>query len=50
MNPDASKLAGTVCGVKVQEVQDPLMQKIRWMDLLVDELSKGKALDAVLRK
>jgi hypothetical protein len=49
LNPNASLITGTVCGVRVQEVEDPLMQKIRYLDKLVDELAKGKAMDKVLR-
>ena len=49
LNPAASLITGTVCGVKVQEVADPLMQKIRYLDLLVDELARGKSMDKVLR-
>jgi hypothetical protein len=49
LNPDASLITGTVCGVRVQDVEDPLMQKIRYLDKLVDELAKGKAIDKVLR-
>jgi hypothetical protein len=49
LNPRASSITGTVCGVRVEEVEDPLMQKIRYLDKLVDELAKGKALDKVLR-
>ena len=49
MNPRASLIKGSVCGVKVEEIDDPLMQKIRWLDKLVDELAKGKPLDKVLR-
>lgn len=49
LNPDASLITGSVCGVKVQEVEDPLMRRIRYMDKLVDELAKGKAMDKVLR-
>ena len=43
INPDASLIKGIICGVRVEEIEDPLMQKIRWMDKLVDELAKGKA-------
>jgi hypothetical protein len=50
INPDASKIKGVVCGVRVESVEDPLMQKIRWLDKLVDELANGKPLDKVLRK
>ena len=49
MNPRASLIKGNVCGVKVEEIEDPLMQKIRWLDKLVDELAKGKPMDKVLR-
>ena len=46
---DASLITGSVCGVKVQEVEDPLMRRIRYLDKLVDELARGKAMDKVLR-
>lgn len=49
LNPLTSLITGSVCGVKVQEVEDPLMRQIRYLDKLVDELAKGKALDKVLR-
>lgn len=49
LNPDAALITGSVCGVRVQEVEDPLMRRIRYMDKLVDELAKGKAMDKVLR-
>lgn len=49
LNPSASLITGTVCGVRVQEVEDPLMQKIRYLDLLVDELARGKAMQKILR-
>ena len=49
MNPNASLITGTVCGVRVENVEDPLMQKIRYLDKLVDELAKGKSMDKVLR-
>ena len=49
LNPDAALITGTVCGVRVQEVEDPLMQKIRYLDLLVDELARGKAMSKILR-
>ncbi|MDR1833252.1 MAG: DUF2200 domain-containing protein [Propionibacteriaceae bacterium] len=48
-NPDAELIAGVVCGVRVEEVEDPLMRKIRYLDKLVDELARGKKLSAVLR-
>ena len=49
MNPKASLIKGVVCGVRVEEVDDPLMQKIRYLDKLVDELARGKAMEKVLR-
>jgi hypothetical protein len=49
LNPHASLITGSVCGVKVQEVEDPLMRQIRYLDKLVDELAKGRAMDKVLR-
>jgi len=49
LNPNAALITGSVCGVKVQEVEDPLMQKIRYLDKLVDELAKGKKMDKILR-
>ena len=50
INPNAHKITGVVCGVRVEEIQDPLMQKIRWLDKLVDELAKGKPMEKVLRR
>ena len=49
MNPAASLITGTVCGVRVEEVADPLMQQIRYLDKLVDEIAKGRAMDKILR-
>ena len=49
LNPHASLITGVVCGVRVEDVDDPLMQKIRYLDKLVDELAKGKSMDKVLR-
>lgn len=49
LNPRADLITGSVCGVKVQEVQDPLMQRIRYLDKLIDELAKGRAMDRILR-
>ena len=49
-NPNASLITGTVCGIRVENIEDPLMQKIRYMDKLIDELAKGKAMDKILRK
>ena len=49
MNPARELITGTVCGVKVQEVEDPLMREIRYLDLLVDELARGKKMEKILR-
>lgn len=49
LNPQASAITGVVCGVRVEEVEDPLMQRIRYLDKLIDELAKGKAMDKILR-
>jgi hypothetical protein len=49
LNPHASMITGVVCGVRVENVDDPLMQKIRYLDKLVDELAKGKSMDRILR-
>ncbi len=49
LNPGVSQITGSVCGVKVQEVEDPLMRRIRYLDKLVDELAKGRPLEKVLR-
>ena len=49
MNPNVGLITGVVCGVRVEDVEDPLMQKIRWLDKLVDELAKGKKMASILR-
>ena len=49
LNTNASLITGVVCGVRVEEVDDPLMQQIRYLDKLIDELAKGKAMDKILR-
>lgn len=49
-NPNAALIKGVVCGVRVEDVEHPLMQKIRYLDKLVDELAKGKAMEKILRK
>ncbi len=49
LNPHTDLITGVVCGIRVEDVEDPLMQKIRWLDKLVDELARGKAMDKVLR-
>ncbi len=48
-NPNASLITGVVCGIRVENVEDPMMQKIRYMDKLVDELAKGKKMEKILR-
>jgi len=50
INPNASRITGVICGHRVEEIEDSLMQKIRYLDKLVDELAKGKAMDKILRK
>ena len=49
MNPNAGLITGVVCGVRVEDVADPLMQKIRYLDKLVDEIAKGRPMEKVLR-
>jgi hypothetical protein len=49
LNPHVDQITGSVCGVKVQEVEDPLMRRIRYLDKLVDELAKGRPMEKVLR-
>jgi hypothetical protein len=49
LNPKSSSITGVVCGVRVEDIDDPLMQKIRYLDKLVDELAKGKPMEKVLR-
>lgn len=50
LNPNASSITGSVCGVKVQDISDPLMQQIRFLDKLVDELAKGRPMEKILRR
>ena len=50
LNPNVSKITGVICGYRVEEIEDPLVQKVRYLDKLVDELAKGKAMDKILRK
>ncbi len=49
MNPDAALIRGVVCGVRVEEIEDPLMQRVRYLDKLVDELARGKKMSSILR-
>lgn len=48
-NPNASKITGVICGYRVEEIEDPLIQKIRYLDKLIDELAKGKKMEKILR-
>ncbi len=50
INPNVSKITGVICGYRVEEIEDELMQKIRYLDKLVDDLAKGKAMQKILRK
>ncbi len=49
LNPNVSKITGVICGYRIEEIEDPLMQKIRYLDKLIDELAKGKAMEKILR-
>jgi hypothetical protein len=49
-HPNSSLIKGVVCGIRVEEIADPLMQKIRYLDKLIDELAKGKAMEKILRQ
>lgn len=50
MNPNTSLITGVICGYRVEEIEDSLMQKIRYLDKLIDELAKGKSMEKILRK
>lgn len=50
LNPNVSKITGVICGYRVEEIEDKLMQKVRYLDKLIDELAKGKVMDKILRK
>lgn len=50
INPNVSKITGVICGYRIEEIEDKLMQKIRYLDKLVDELAKGKTMEKILRK
>jgi hypothetical protein len=50
INPNVSKITGVICGYRVEEIEDPLIQKIRYLDKLIDELAKSKAMEKILRK
>jgi hypothetical protein len=49
LHPNASRITGTICGVRIEEIEDPLMRHIRYMDKLVDELAKGRSIEKILR-
>jgi hypothetical protein len=50
INPKCSQIKGVVCGIRVEDIEDPLMQKIRYLDKLIDELAKGKSMEKILRR
>jgi hypothetical protein len=50
INSNVSKITGTICGYRIEEIKDQLMQKVRYLDKLIDELAKGKAMEKILRK
>lgn len=50
LHPHAEKITGVICGYRVEDIKEPLMQQIRWLDKLVDELAKGKTMEKILRK
>ncbi|APU69509.1 DUF2200 domain-containing protein [Christiangramia flava] len=49
MNPNASKITGVICGYRVEDIEDPLMQKVRYLDKMIDELAKGRKMEKILR-
>ena len=50
LNPSRAAITGTICGVRIEEIEEPLMREIRYLDKLIDELAKGKPMDKILRK
>lgn len=50
LNPNATKITGVICGYRIEDIEDPLMKKVRYLDKLVDEVAKGRAMDKILRK
>ena len=50
INPNVSKITGVICGYRVEEIEDEIIQKVRYLDKLIDELAKGKAMEKILRK
>ena len=49
MNPARSLVTGTICGVRVEDVEEPVMREIRWLDKMIDELARGRAMEKILR-
>lgn len=50
LNPNAPKITGMICGYRIEEIEDPLMRKVRYLDKLIDELAKGRAMEKIMRK
>ncbi|MGJ1417694.1 MULTISPECIES: DUF2200 domain-containing protein [Sphingobacterium] len=50
LNPNVSKITGVICGYRIEDIEDPLVQKVRYLDKLIDELAKGKSMEKILRK
>ncbi|UAY55527.1 DUF2200 domain-containing protein [Arachidicoccus terrestris] len=50
LNPNVGKITGVICGYRVEDIEDPLVQKVRYLDKLIDELAKGKSMEKILRK
>ena len=50
LHPNAPKITGVICGYRIENIEDPLMQKVRYLDKLIDELAKGRAMEKILRK
>lgn len=50
MNPNANQITGVICGYRVEDIEDPIMQKVRYLDKLIDELAKGKTMEKILRR
>jgi hypothetical protein len=50
IHPNSALIKGVVCGVRLEDIEDPLMKKVRWLDKLIDELAKGKAMEKILRE
>lgn len=50
LNPNVSKISGVICGYRIEDIEDPLVQKVRYLDKLIDELAKGRSMEKILRK